>query len=966
MKIIKDLWLAIALIVSASALLLLSDLEQRQKTDKTSTKQYPAIAIMQISSTPLLDNHIAGVLDRLQTAGYIAKDQSNIRKFNPQGDLGTANTIAKEIVNGPYEIAITSSTLALQTLAKANLNSKKLHVFGAVTDPYGAGVGINGPEPDDHPPYLTGIGTFQPVKEAFIILKQLNPTIRRVGVVWNPGEQCSEACLIEARMICEALGITLVEAVASNTSEVAEAARSLISKGVEAIWIGGDTVAIAAAGSIIGQANQEGIPVFTNDPVDVKTGAFFGLGADYFTVGQLTAQLVIDILEGKSPAKMRIENVVPRELRLNTEVLEAIGNSWKITDSIANLLEKSAASSSIAQTIDFAGRDLQNNPPNILELIQANRFDNIHLLKGRPMKISVVNLVENLPLENAIKGVIQGLNESGLVEGKDYLTKHYNAQGEIGQLPQIIDAAVQERPDLIVTVTTPAFIAAASRVRDIPLVFTVASDPDRINLFKNNKVPENICGVHDDPPVDKLVDMALKHIENLEKVAIIYDAAQMNSMISVEKLRRVGKAKKLTILEATASTVSDLSMATQSLVQRGAQVLIISADNLAYTGFPAIIKVTDAAGIPIYVTEMELLKQGAEAGIGDDFFEWGVQSGKMAAKVLAGVPPSKIGIAATASQHTVEPGHKTTTVQSKKPLIISIVLYSETEFAERSYEGLIDGLSNAGLAEGRDFELKSYNAQGDMSTLSSIITTVKADRVDLLMVVSTPTLQAALRQAGPETKIIFTGVGDGVKAGAGTTETNHLDNVTGISTRSPFDGMAKLISQTLPNTRKVGTLFTPSEINSELYKAWFQEALAKQNISLVAVPVSSSAEVAQAAIELCRQDIDLVAQIVDNLTRPGFALIARKASDKNLPVFAFDSDQMKDGATLCLARDYYDAGLEAAEKAVRVLHGENPGSIPFSNTQSEKLIYNPALAEKYQLRLSSSLKENALKFENQD
>ena len=334
-------------------------------------------------------------------------------------------------------------------------------------------------------------------------------------------------------------------------------------------------------------------------------------------------------------------------------------------------------------------------------------------------------------------------------------------------------------------------------------------------------------------------------------------------------------------------------------------------------------------------------------------------SGELVARVLAGVPPARLPIMPTQVRHRVEP-RKRAVSQSAKPFQLRIVLYSETEFAERCRDGLIDGINLAGYEEGTDYELKVYNAQGDMSTLSSIMTTVKADQVDLLMVVSTPTLQAALRQAGEETRIVFTGVGDGVKAGGGKSETDHLANVTGISTRSPFDGMARIIKQTLPDTRRVGTIFTPGEINSVLYKDWFKEALEKEGMKLVAVPVTSSADVAQSAIELCSKNIQVVAQVVDNLTRPGFPLIANKAEENNLPVFVFDSTQMKDGGVICLARDYYDAGLEAAQKAVRVLRGENPKDIPFNNTQSEKLILNLELAKRYKLQISDELMKKAI------
>ncbi|PKP53918.1 MAG: hypothetical protein CVT92_01780 [Bacteroidetes bacterium HGW-Bacteroidetes-1] len=963
--LIKDLWLAFALIIGTSAILLMSDIEQRQSNASQDKREYPTIAIMQISSTPLLDMHIAGVLDRLEEGGYVSTDRNNIRQFNPQGDFSTANTIAREIANGPYDLVITSSTVALQVFSKANQSTKKNHIFGAVTDPVGTGVGITGTEPDQHPPYLAGIGTFQPVQNAFRILHELNPKIKRVGVVWNPGEQCSEACLYEARLICNELGIQLIEAIATNTSEVSEATRSLLSKGVEVIWVGGDTVATASLAMIINLAKQSDIPVFTNDPIDSKAGALFGLGANYFTVGQYTADVAIAVLEGKSPSEFRIENVVPEELSINNEVLASLGKSWSITPKVQALMDQQKTAEKEERiTVDFAELSAQGIKPSTNQLENANLFQNVSVKNGRPAKVSLITLVENSSLEEAAQGVEAGMQWSGLKTGVDYIIKSYSAQGEIGQLMSIIDAVVHEKPDVIVTITTPVMMAVMKKVTDIPVVLTVTSDPVKLKVFDKGR-PDNVCGVHDNPPVEGLLEMAIENDPQLKVVGIVYDASQMNAVISVEKLREAGKKKSIKVLEVTASSVSELAMATQSLIQRGAKAIIVSADNLVTTGFASIHKVAASAAVPIFATEPKLVEQGATGAYGDSYFEWGKQSGKMVAKIIAGVPPSHLPLTETALKEKIKPINKQKKSVLGRLLKLRIVHYSDTEFAERCHEGLVDGIKKAGFVEGKDYELKVYNAQGDMSTLSSIMSTIKTDRVDLLMVISTPTLQAALRQAGTDTKIVFTGVGDGVQAGAGKNETDHLPNVTGITTRSPFDGMARLIKETMPEAKNVGTLFTPAEINSVLYKDWFLEALKKQGIGLEAIPVTSSADITQATSELCRKNIQVVCQIVDNMTRPGFALIARKASENNMPVYVFDSDQMRDGGVVCLARDYYDAGLEAAEKAVRVLQGENPAMIPFRNTRSEKLIYNPELAEKYRLQLSKIFLEKATVFINQ-
>ena len=152
------------------------------------------------------------------------------------------------------------------------------------------------------------------------------------------------------------------------------------------------------------------------------------------------------------------------------------------------------------------------------------------------------------------------------------------------------------------------------------------------------------------------------------------------------------------------------------------------------------------------------------------------------------------------------------------------------------------------------------------------------------MTITTPSLQAALRQAG-HTRIVFTGVGDAVRAGAGRSETDHLPYVTGITTRSAFAGMAKVLREVMPGARRAGTLFSPAEINSVLYKDWLAEALKSEGIELVAVPVTASVETADATAVLCRERLDAVCQIVNNTTRPGFALIVRKASDAGMPVF---------------------------------------------------------------------------------
>jgi ABC-type uncharacterized transport system substrate-binding protein len=659
------------------------------------------------------------------------------------------------------------------------------------------------------------------------------------------------------------------------------------------------------------------------------SGALFACGASPRGEGRRCGRLAARVLLGESPATIPFEPSPETETAVDLEAAAHLGVTL---------------------------------PAELLR--EASFFYHATARHGRPFRLAMVSLVQNPLLETAAQGVLRGLGEAGFKETEDYTVTSYNAQGEIAQLPALLDAARTAAPDLIVTLTTPALLAAAQRVADVPIVFAVASDPAALGLFTPENRPAHITGVHDDPPVERLLEMARRHDPRLSAVGILYDPAQANSLISVKKLRRVCLERGVTLHEATAATVSELPAAAQSVIQRRVGAILLSADNLVVTGFPAILNAANSAGIPIYATDPGLVKQGAAGAVGDSYAAWGVQAGHLAAKVLAGCRPSDLPVEATRVQEVIEPAPTVATAvpapasRRTRPWEVRIVRFNDAQFASDSERGIRDGFRKQGLVEGRDLNLRSLNAQGDMTTLTSIVTAVSAEQPDLIMPISTPALQAALRQAGA-LPIVFSSVGDAVRAGAGESETEHRPNVTGITTRSAFAGMARLLKQAAPQVRAVGTLFSPAEINSELYRQWFAEALEKEGLKLVALPVNSSAEIAEAATALLRSDIQIVAQILDNATRPGYAQIAKRAEAANLAFLCFDSAGLREGAALALSRDFYDTGRAAAALAVRVLRGEPPKSIPFANTPTEVLLINPILLKRFGLALSPELLQKA-------
>ncbi len=332
---IKIILKPLLFLLVVATVLLFSDLDNRE-TNRNSKEKY-RIAIFRFNSNQILETTEAGILESIKKTDLYKNNQIEITRYNPEGDMPTANMVAITIVNEQYDLVISISTPALQIMANANKEGIVTHVFCAVTDPFSAGVGITGPGGDEHPRHLVGIGTFQPVEGIFRIAKRMKPDLSKVGVVWCTSETCSEACVRKARKICKELNIELLEMGVESVTQVYETAISLTQKGVEALWIGGDNVVESAIDMYVEAGMKAHIPVMTNNPDHVDKKGMINLGANYLKVGELAGEMAIELLQGKPTNSIEIKNIAPELLTINESVLKEIKDNWHIPEDVRNM-----------------------------------------------------------------------------------------------------------------------------------------------------------------------------------------------------------------------------------------------------------------------------------------------------------------------------------------------------------------------------------------------------------------------------------------------------------------------------------------------------------------------------------------------------------------------------------------------------------------------------------------------------
>ncbi len=307
-------------------------------------------------------------------------------------------------------------------------------------------------------------------------------------------------------------------------------------------------------------------------------------------------------------------------------------------------------------------------------------------------------------------------------------------------------------------------------------------------------------------------------------------------------------------------------------------------------------------------------------------------------------------------QHRERAAHSALT--KKHRWKIYFVQYNDVIDVKDAESGVLDGLRESGLEDGRDFEVKILNAQGDMATVSALIDTAVTGGADLLITFSTPTLQAALRRA-QNVPVVYNYVASGLKAGAGKSNTDHAPNVTGVSLLPANDEALSLLQTHFPSIHKIGTLFCPAETNMVNAKIALDASAKRAGFQVEYVPAETATDVPDASAALMSRDIDAVLQIPGNLTASAFGSIGEAARRSHLPVFAFQKSQAIGGAMVVVARDYKDSGRHAAHLAARIMRGEDPKKIPLEDFAKTSLIVNLDAARALNITLPPSLVRSA-------
>ncbi len=283
--------------------------------------QGTTISVNQFVEHPALDAVLKGFQDYLKEKGI----EVSYNVHNAQANMGTATQIAQQMIGEKADLLVAIATPSAQTcaqaLSKAPADLKRPFLFTAVTDPVAAGLVKDLQKPDSG---ITGVSDLLPIEAHIKMVLSYSADIKTLGLLYNAGEANSKATIASVKALSKKLGFKTVEATASKTADVYQAAKSLVGR-ADAVFIPTDNTIISALESVLKVGVQNKLPIFAADVDSVKRGAVAAMGFDYYKHGYQTGAIAEKILGGVKPEDIPVEFQTELQLHINKNFSKQMG-----------------------------------------------------------------------------------------------------------------------------------------------------------------------------------------------------------------------------------------------------------------------------------------------------------------------------------------------------------------------------------------------------------------------------------------------------------------------------------------------------------------------------------------------------------------------------------------------------------------------------------------------------------------
>jgi ABC-type uncharacterized transport system, periplasmic component len=255
--------------------------------------------------------------------------------------------------------------------------------------------------------------------------------------------------------------------------------------------------------------------------------------------------------------------------------------------------------------------------------------------------VGVIQFAAHPSLDNCYKGFVEGLSEGFDIDFQ-------NATADMGISDLQAKTMVSKGHQMLVGIATPAAMScyAAARETQTPVIFIAVSDPVAAGIVASNEAPGGNCtGVSDVLNFPAQLEMIRAFLPDGKTIGVIYTTSEPNSVSQLESFEALALEYGFKVETMGITGPAEVGMAAAALVGKGVDCINNFTDNNVVDNLPLVLHATDAAGIPVFGSEVEQVVNGCLAAQGIDYVALGRKAGEMANEILStGMNPGEMPV----------------------------------------------------------------------------------------------------------------------------------------------------------------------------------------------------------------------------------------------------------------------------------------------------------------------------------
>ena len=251
------------------------------------------------------------------------------------------------------------------------------------------------------------------------------------------------------------------------------------------------------------------------------------------------------------------------------------------------------------------------------------------------------------PYKAVVDGLRDGLRQLGYQEGKQILLEIRDTKSDLKLVEEAAKTFERERVNLIYVVTTSVATAVKNVTSQIPIVFSVGSDPVGSGLVQSfGKPGGRLTGVQYSTTdlTGKRLEILKEMLPKLSRVVIIYNPNNRMSVEAAALAREAARHFGVQLVERQATSVEELRQRVGALKAKEADAYFYISDAMVTSQAQLVIDMAMSKKLPTMFSEQNLVAMGGLASYGQNFHETGRLSAKYVQKIMTGVPPGDLRV----------------------------------------------------------------------------------------------------------------------------------------------------------------------------------------------------------------------------------------------------------------------------------------------------------------------------------